>query len=46
MDTLTDGTRRGGGAAQADLEPFWPSRQQCHFDQTCCRSTSAQVCSA
>ncbi|MEY9873088.1 hypothetical protein ABH931_002569 [Streptacidiphilus sp. MAP12-33] len=25
------------------LEPFWPSRQQFHFDQTCRRSTGAQA---
>jgi hypothetical protein len=25
------------------LEPFWPSRQPFHFDQTCRRSTGAQA---
>jgi hypothetical protein len=25
------------------LEPFWPSRQPFHFDQTCRRWTGAQA---
>ncbi|MEZ0090122.1 hypothetical protein [Streptacidiphilus sp. EB129] len=36
---LDGGTRRHA----LDLEPFWPSRQPFHFDETCCRSTGAQV---
>ncbi|QMU68845.1 hypothetical protein [Streptacidiphilus sp. P02-A3a] len=42
MDLLAvDGTPNGG-ARHLDLEPFWPSRQPFHFDETCCRSTGAQ----
>ncbi|MGF1427739.1 hypothetical protein [Kitasatospora sp. LaBMicrA B282] len=28
-----EGSSMGGG--RQDLEPFWPSRQPHHFDQTC-----------
>jgi hypothetical protein len=43
MDLFTDGGAPGTEAALPVLEPFWPSRQQCHFDQTCRRSTGAQA---
>ncbi|WP_269083955.1 hypothetical protein [Streptacidiphilus jiangxiensis] len=43
MDLFTDGDALGAEAALPVLEPFWPSRQQFHFDQTCCRSTGAQA---
>ncbi|MEY9937423.1 catalase (peroxidase I) [Streptacidiphilus sp. MAP5-52] len=38
-----DGGAQRAGAALPVLEPFWPSRQQFHFDQTCCRCTGAQA---
>nr|WP_166682291.1 hypothetical protein [Streptomyces sp. 846.5] len=39
-----DAARSGGTRRHAlDLEPFWPSRQPFHFDETCRRSTGAQV---
>jgi hypothetical protein len=31
-----------GGARRLDLEPFWPSRQAFHFDETCRRSTGVR----
>lgn len=30
-----------GGPGRLDLEPFWPSRQPHHFDQTCPGSPGA-----
>ncbi|MEZ0069440.1 hypothetical protein ABIA32_005484 [Streptacidiphilus sp. MAP12-20] len=41
MDLITDGGAQRAEAALPVLEPFWPSRQQFHFDQTCRRCTGA-----
>ncbi|WP_255743571.1 hypothetical protein [Streptacidiphilus sp. ASG 303] len=37
MDTTTT----DGAGGRHDLEPFWPSRQGHHFDQTCPRVPGA-----
>lgn len=30
------------GTGRDDLEPFWPSRQEHHFDRWCCRAIPAR----
>ncbi|WP_265737208.1 hypothetical protein [Actinacidiphila rubida] len=31
------------GTGRLDLEPFWPSRQEYHFDRWCCRAIPART---
>jgi len=31
------------GTGRDDLEPFWPSRQEHHFDRWCCRAIPART---
>ncbi|WP_335972333.1 MULTISPECIES: hypothetical protein [Streptomycetaceae] len=37
MASITD-----TGTGRDDLEPFWPSRQEHHFDRWCCRAIPAR----
>jgi hypothetical protein len=38
MASITDNR-----AGRLDLEPFWPSRQEYHFDRWCCRAIPART---